>query len=89
LPLGDDGEDLDRRFRDVIEHPHLVNPEPVLGPIETAQALDPTPAQLGRLVAQVQLDGVPDRCSSIGPEGPQTLDGLRSQDDLEPHLARL
>ena len=89
LVLRDDGEDFDCRLRDVIEHPDLVNPEPVLWPIDTAQALDAGPAQLGRLVAQVQLDGVPDTRLEVGSNGSQALDRLRGQDDLERHLARL
>ena len=89
LLLRDDGKDFDCRLRDVIENPDLVNPEPILRPIKASQALDPAPAQLGRLVAQVQLDGVPDPRLRVSSKGPQAVDGLRGQDDLERHLARL
>jgi hypothetical protein len=89
LFLRDDGKDFDRRFRDVIENPHILDPEPILRPIKSSQVFDPAPAQLGRLMAQVQLDGVPDIRPKVGAEGPQALDGLGGQDDLERHLARL
>jgi hypothetical protein len=40
-------------------------------------------------VAQVQLDGIPDPRLEVSPQGFQTRDCLRGQDDLERHLARL
>jgi hypothetical protein len=58
LGLRDDGEDLDRTFGDVIEHPHLINPEAILGPIQPAKSLDTTLAQAPRLVPQVPFDGI-------------------------------
>ena len=89
LLLRDDGEDFNRRFGDVIEHPDLIHPKPILRPIQATQAPDAALAQLGRLVAQVQLDGVPDTLLEVGPQSSQALNRLRGQDYLERHLAIL
>ena len=51
--LRDNGKDFDGLLGDVIEHPDFTYPEPIFGLIETSQALDPTLADLGRLVPQV------------------------------------
>src|SRR5229473_148074 len=47
--LADDRKDFNRRGRDVIEHPHLSDAEPILGPAQSPKALDPTLAHQGRL----------------------------------------
>jgi hypothetical protein len=87
--LGDDGEDFDRLSRDVIEHPDFTDPEPVLGLIESTQALDATPAELCWLVPQVKFDRVTDPGPVVGSEGPQAICGTWGKDDLELHLARV
>jgi hypothetical protein len=70
----DDREDLDSFTRDVIEHPHVPNPEAILRLAQAAEALDPTLARLGRLVPQVLFEGIP----HFGPTvGRQRSEGLR------------
>jgi hypothetical protein len=89
LGLRDDGKDLDGRFGDVIVHPHLINPEAILGPIQPAEPLDAILAQPSRLVPQVPLDSVSHPSAYVRAQASQFLDSPRSEDDLEPHLARL
>jgi hypothetical protein len=59
LGFGDDGKDLDRTRFNVIEHPRLFNPQPVVRPLQATQPLDTALAQLGRLMPQMTLDGIP------------------------------
>jgi hypothetical protein len=58
LGFRDNRKDFDGFKRDVIEHSWLPNPEPVLRPAQTAQALDAALAHAGRLVSQVPFEGV-------------------------------
>src|SRR5574341_687979 len=53
LGFRDDGEDFDRFGRDVIEHSHLPNPQPILWLAQATQPLDPTLAYPGWLIPQV------------------------------------
>lgn len=93
LAFRDDGEDLDRFVRDVIEHPGFVNAQPELGPAQPPKALDAALADLGRFVAQVPLDAVPDLRAVMSREPIQLADGARCEDDLVAHsgqnIARL
>jgi hypothetical protein len=73
LLLRDDGEDLDDFGDDVIERRNFTNSKSILRLIETAQALDSTLADLAWLVPQVELDGISDSRSEIGPESSQAL----------------
>src|SRR5438067_5200746 len=56
----DDREDFDPVFFDLIEHPNFSHPEPVLGLAQPAQPFDSALADLGRLMPQVPVDGIPD-----------------------------
>ena len=85
MGLRDDGEDVDFCFCDVIEHPNLIHPQTILRPLKASKTLDPAPAHLGRFVAQVDLEGIPDLRSVVGRQGTQLLSGARREDDLEPH----
>jgi hypothetical protein len=87
--LRDDREDFDGCLSNVIEHPSLVNPEPVLRPLQAAQPFDPAATELGGLMAQVLLDGRPDSRAEPGRKCSEFRDRARGQDYLEPHLARL
>src|SRR6266536_4537961 len=47
LRLEDDDKDFDDPFRDVIEHPYLVNTQAVLRSVQPAQPLDAAPTFVG------------------------------------------
>ena len=64
LGLGDDGEDFDRCFRNVIEHPDVVDPQAVLRTTQTPQPFDSTLAEFGRLEPEMALD----RITNPGPD---------------------
>ena len=73
--LRDDREDFDVCFSNVIEHPDLVNPEPVLRPFQASQPLDSAATELVGLMAQVLLDCFPNsgadasgKCSEFSPQ---------------------
>src|SRR5713101_6210140 len=83
--LADDRKDFNRRGRDVIEHPHLSDAEPILGPAQSPKALDPTLAHQGRLVSQVTLDRVPDLRTEVGWQGAQLADRARREHDRIAH----
>jgi hypothetical protein len=53
--LGDDREDLDFRFCNVIEHPDITDVQAVLRLAESSKALDSTLAELCRLVCQMHV----------------------------------
>src|SRR5690606_26341667 len=59
LGFGDDREDLDFCFRNVIEHPDITNSQAVLWLPKPSKALDSALADLRRLVRQVHLERLP------------------------------
>ncbi len=65
LGLRDDCEDFDFLVGDVIEHPDLPHSQAVLWLLEAAKPLNAALAQLRWFVPKVQLDAVPDFCSSM------------------------
>src|SRR6266849_633292 len=83
--LADDRKDFNRRGRDVIEHPHLSDAEPILGPAQSPKALDPTLAHQGRLVSQVTLDRAPDLRTEVGWQGAELADRARREHDRIAH----
>jgi hypothetical protein len=83
--LRDDGEDLDFCFCDVIEHPNLIYAQSILRLLKASETLDPAPAHLCGLEAQVDLKGIPDLRPVVGRQGTQLLSGARREGDLEPH----
>jgi hypothetical protein len=89
LRLADDGEDFDGRFRDVIEHPNVVDTQAVLGSTGAAEPLDATPADLLGFEAEVALQRVPDPAARVRRQRPQLLHGQRSQDDPIPHSGQI
>jgi hypothetical protein len=89
LGLRDDGEDVDFRFCDVIEHPNFIDSQPILRLLKTSEALDPAPAHLGGLVSQVDLEGVLDLRAVVGRQGTQLHSGARREDDLEPQSGQI
>jgi hypothetical protein len=89
LTFGDDGEDFDRFFPDVIEHSQVVDAQPILRPDQAVQSLDPAPAQLRGFVSQMSLECVPDRSAQLGAESLQRFGGRWGEDDLMAHLARI
>ena len=86
LRLGDNGKDFDRRFCNVIEHPNVAHPQPVLGLTEAAQPFNTTLADLRRFVSEVTLDRVLDQCPLVAPQSSKHPRGLWSQNDLERHF---
>jgi hypothetical protein len=67
--LRDNREDLDLRFSNVIEHPDVANPQTVLRLTQAPESLDPTLADLRRLVRQMHVkrlrDAISDRHRQI------------------------
>jgi hypothetical protein len=58
LLFRDDGEDLDFRFSNVIEHPDVANAEAVLRLAHTAKPLDAALADAHGLVPQMPLNRI-------------------------------
>src|SRR6185503_13947125 len=85
----DDRKDLDRRLRDVIEHPDLLDPQPILGPINTAQALDTTLADSPGLEPQMPLNPIAHRRANMCRKSLELLDRRRSQDNAETHSGQI
>src|ERR1700694_731632 len=81
----DDREDFDSFARDVIEHPHLPNPESILRLAQAPQTFDPALASPGGLVPQVPFEGVSHFGPAVGRQGPVGPSRLGRQDDLIPH----
>ena len=81
----EDGEDFDTVFYNVIEHPHVIYPQSVLGPVQSAEALDPALAQLRRLVLELLrhggLDSRPVPCRQLH----ELLVGRRGKKHPVPH----
>ena len=57
--LADDGEDVDFGTLDVIEDAKVADAKPVLRPTKAAETLDTAAADLGRGVAEVNLELLP------------------------------
>jgi len=77
----DNCEDLDCFARDVIEDPHLPNPEAILRLAQAPQPFDPALAHPGGLMAQVPLEGVPFKsafgsAAAPNPQGTALLNSL-------------
>jgi hypothetical protein len=83
LALRDDREDFDVCLCNVIEHPDLVCPEPVLRPPQATQPLDAATTELGGLMAQVLLDGAPHTRSDVSAKFPKPCDRIWGEDDLK------
>jgi hypothetical protein len=64
--FGDDGEDLDRLVRDVIEHPDVIHSEPKLRAAQPPEPPDATLTHLGRLATQMRFECVPYSRPAIG-----------------------
>ena len=91
LRLGflDDREDLDRCFRNVIEHPDVADSQSELGQAQPPQPFDAALADLRRLVSQVPLDGVLDLGPKVRGQAPQRPHGRGRKDDLERHSGQI
>ncbi len=81
LFLGDDGEDFNRCFPNVIEHPDVSHPQRVLWLCQPAQPLDTTLAQLSGFVPKVILDGILNPPPEMTPERPETLCSRAAKSD--------
>ena len=89
LLLGDDGEDFDRCFRNVREHPDLSDSKSVLRLAQPTKALDTTLATLARRVAQMTCQCIFDPRPVISGKLPEALRGFRCQDDRETHFGQM
>jgi hypothetical protein len=56
--FGDDDEDLDRCFRNVIKHPDVANPKAILWPAQPAEPFHATLADFCRLVPEVAFESI-------------------------------
>lgn len=79
LCLRDDGEDLDRAVRDVIEHPNVIDAEPVLRAAHPPESLHAALTGPCRLVPEKSVKRVADRGAAVGREGPKLADGARQR----------
>src|SRR5260370_35425804 len=84
----DNCEDLDCFARDVIEDPHLSNPEAILR-LAQAPQFDPALAPPGGLMAQVPLEGVPYLCSTVGRTRSEGANRLGGEDTPLSHSASI
>jgi hypothetical protein len=89
LGFPDDGKDLDRFGFDVIEHPRIFNPKPVLRPLQATQPLDTASAQLGGLVPEMTLDSVPHLRTQMRRQATKLGYRARRQDDLVAHSGQI
>ena len=87
--FGDDREDLDLRFCNVIKHPDIADPEPVLRLGQAPKPLDATLADLRRLVREMELDRLGDPDPNWRSQPLDRRRCLWSHNDLKRHLARL
>jgi hypothetical protein len=69
----------------VVEDSQFIDAEPVLRVIEFSESLDPTPAQLGRLVTEMGFHRVTNFCALVGAKSTQIINGLGCEDDLKCH----
>jgi len=69
----------------IVKDPNIVNPQPVLGLIESPETLDTTLTRLGRIMPQMSLDLVSHRRSFVGTQSFFILRSLGSEHDLAAH----
>ncbi len=89
LLLGDDCKDFDRRFCNVIEHPHLPDAKSVLWPAESTKPLNAALADSAWFVSQVTFESVAHPCPIATGQPPEILGGLWCQDNLESHSGQM
>src|SRR5262245_14585997 len=91
--FGDDCEDLDRGFRNVIKHPDVANSKAILWPTQPAEPFDATLADRCRLEPEMAFESISHLASAARGKAPESRQGSRSQDDLSAHsgymIARL
>jgi len=87
--FGDDRKDFDGFGRDVIENSHASHSESVLWTAQAAQAFNPAFADPTRLMPQMAFESVSHLGALVSRQGLVSLCGLRREDDLISHLARL
>jgi len=85
LGFGDDREDFNCFFRNVIKHPNVVNSQTILRLTDAPEPLDATPADLRRFMAQMALESISHSAPDVTWKTAHRLDGARRQDDIEPH----
>jgi len=83
--LRDNCEDLDLRLCNVIEHPDVANAQAILRLAQAPEALDPTLADLRRLVRHVYDERLRDARPNRHREILEGRRGCRRKDDLECH----
>jgi hypothetical protein len=80
-----DRQDLNLQPNNIIEHSNFVDAESVLWLSHPAESLDPALAELGRLVAEVDLHRVTDSRSLASLKPPQALHRISGKDNLIAH----
>jgi hypothetical protein len=85
LGFGDDGEDFDGRFCDVIEHPYLINPQSVLRLTEAFEPLDAASADFRGLVSQMALQRISHLTPDVSGKLSHRIDSAGRQDDVVAH----
>jgi hypothetical protein len=81
----DDGEDFDRRFRNVIKHPDVADSQAILRTAQTSEPLDSTLADLRGFEAEMAFKSVPNLAPIVCRKAPESLQGPWGQDDLSTH----
>lgn len=85
LRFGDDGEDLDRLARDVIEHPDVIHSEPKLRAAQPPEPLDAALTYPSWVMTQMRFDCIPYPRPGISLEAPERLGRGWREDDRVTH----
>jgi len=85
LGFGDDGEDFDRCFRNVIKHPDVADSQAILRAAHTSEPLDSTLADLRGFEAEVAFKSIANLAPVVRRKAPESLQGPWGQDDLSTH----
>jgi hypothetical protein len=89
LCLGDDGEDLNGRFCNVIEHPDVAYSQAILRPREPTKPFDPASADLRGREPQVHFQRITHLGTDSRWQVSECLLRLGSQDDIVTHSSQI
>jgi hypothetical protein len=81
LRFGHDRQNFDGRTRNIIEHPDIVNAQPILRPTQSSQPFDATATRFLRLVPQMRFERTSHRHPNVRRQPPEVFDGFRGKND--------
>jgi len=73
----------------VIEHPYVPDPKPILRSSDSPQTLDAAPADLGRSMHKMAVDGVPDLGADVRSQGTVVSPGTGCEGDPVGHSGQI